>query len=82
MRLSKDRKKIRLKLNVMPWSRRDWTKCSSGKAADSHGMGRMEFMRKKIRGRVKNLEVAEKLIPKDHGFGIRPVPVETNSDSG
>lgn len=32
----------------------------------------------KIRQRVKNPEIAEKLIPKDHGFGTRRVPLETN----
>ncbi len=37
-----------------------------------------EFIAKKIRGRVKDPAIAEKLIPKDHGFGIRRVPMETN----
>ena len=37
-----------------------------------------EFVRKKIRGRVKDRAIAEKLIPKDHGFGTRRVPLETN----
>ncbi len=36
------------------------------------------FMRKKIRERVKDPQVAEKLIPKDHGFGTRRVPLETH----
>lgn len=36
-----------------------------------------EFMRRKIRERVKDPELAEKLIPKDHGFGTRRVPLET-----
>ena len=36
-----------------------------------------EFIRKKIRQRVQNPEVAEKLVPKDHGFGTRRVPLET-----
>ncbi len=36
-----------------------------------------EFMRKKIRERVKDPEVAEKLAPRDHGFGTRRVPLET-----
>lgn len=35
------------------------------------------FMAEKIRARVKNRETAEKLIPKDHGFGTRRVPMET-----
>lgn len=36
-----------------------------------------DFVAKKIRERVKNQDVAEKLIPKDHGFGTRRVPLET-----
>ena len=36
------------------------------------------FIAKKIRERVKDPAVAEKLIPKDHGFGTRRVPLETN----
>jgi cation diffusion facilitator CzcD-associated flavoprotein CzcO len=37
-----------------------------------------EFMKKKIRDRVTDPEIAERLIPKDHGFGLRRVPMETN----
>lgn len=37
-----------------------------------------DFVAKKIRERVKDPEVAERLIPKDHGFGTRRVPQETN----
>lgn len=37
-----------------------------------------EFVARKIRARVKDPEVAERLIPKDHGFGLRRVPLETN----
>ena len=37
-----------------------------------------EFIAKKIRARVDDPEVAEKLIPKDHGFGTRRVPLETH----
>ncbi|MGE3847308.1 MAG: flavin-containing monooxygenase [Gammaproteobacteria bacterium] len=37
-----------------------------------------DFIARKIRGRVKDPKVAEKLIPKDHGFGLRRVPMETN----
>jgi cation diffusion facilitator CzcD-associated flavoprotein CzcO len=37
-----------------------------------------EFVANKIRSRVKDPKVAEKLIPKDHGFGTRRVPMETN----
>ena len=37
-----------------------------------------DFIRKKIRARVKDPELAEKLIPRDHGFGTRRVPLETN----
>jgi cation diffusion facilitator CzcD-associated flavoprotein CzcO len=36
-----------------------------------------EFIAKKIRQRVKDPAVAEKLIPKDHGFGDRRVPLES-----
>jgi cation diffusion facilitator CzcD-associated flavoprotein CzcO len=35
-----------------------------------------EFVARKIRERVKNPAVAEKLIPKNHGFGTRRVPLE------
>ena len=35
------------------------------------------FIADKIRQRVHDPEVAEKLIPKDHGFGTRRVPLET-----
>jgi len=36
-----------------------------------------DFVANKIRQRVKNQAVAEKLIPKNHGFGTRRVPLET-----
>jgi cation diffusion facilitator CzcD-associated flavoprotein CzcO len=36
-----------------------------------------EFMRRKIRERVKDPAVAAKLIPTDHGFGTRRVPLES-----
>ena len=36
-----------------------------------------EFIAKKIRQRVKDPVVAEKLIPKNHGLGTRRVPLET-----
>src|SRR5215207_8793222 len=36
-----------------------------------------DFVARKIRGRVKNQAVAEKLIPKNHGFGTRRLPLET-----
>jgi len=36
-----------------------------------------DFIAKKIRQRVKDPIVAEKLIPKDHGFGTRRVPLES-----
>jgi cation diffusion facilitator CzcD-associated flavoprotein CzcO len=36
------------------------------------------FVARKIRERVHNPETAEKLIPKNHGFGTRRVPLETN----
>jgi cation diffusion facilitator CzcD-associated flavoprotein CzcO len=35
------------------------------------------FVARKIRGRVHNQAVAEKLIPRNHGFGTRRVPLET-----
>jgi cation diffusion facilitator CzcD-associated flavoprotein CzcO len=35
------------------------------------------FVARKIRGRVRDQNVAEKLIPKNHGFGTRRVPLET-----
>ncbi len=37
-----------------------------------------EFISRKIRERVEDPEVAEKLVPKDHGFGTRRVPLETH----
>jgi cation diffusion facilitator CzcD-associated flavoprotein CzcO len=37
-----------------------------------------EFVANKIRQRVKDPKIAEMLIPKDHGFGTRRVPMETN----
>jgi cation diffusion facilitator CzcD-associated flavoprotein CzcO len=36
-----------------------------------------EFVARKIRARVNDPAVAEKLIPKNHGFGTRRVPLET-----
>jgi cation diffusion facilitator CzcD-associated flavoprotein CzcO len=36
-----------------------------------------DFVARKIRQRVTDPQVAEKLIPKDHGFGTRRVPMET-----
>ncbi len=36
------------------------------------------FIAKKIRQRVKDPKTAEALIPKNHGFGTRRVPLETN----
>ena len=36
-----------------------------------------DFIANKIQGRVRDPKVAEKLIPKDHGFGTRRVPLET-----
>ena len=37
-----------------------------------------EFVARKIRERVHDPKTAEKLIPKNHGFGTRRVPMETN----
>jgi cation diffusion facilitator CzcD-associated flavoprotein CzcO len=36
-----------------------------------------EFVARKIRERVRDPRVAEKLIPKNHGFGTRRLPLET-----
>src|SRR5262245_34576127 len=36
-----------------------------------------EFMRRKIRARVKDPKIAQKLIPTNHGFGTRRVPLES-----
>ena len=36
-----------------------------------------DFIARKIRQRVKDPGIAEKLIPKDHGFGTRRVPLES-----
>ena len=36
-----------------------------------------EFVRKKIKEQVNDPETAEKLCPKDHGFGTRRVPLES-----
>ncbi|HAF68579.1 MAG TPA: cyclohexanone monooxygenase [Acidimicrobiaceae bacterium] len=35
------------------------------------------YIAERIRGRVDDPAVAEKLIPKDHGFGVQRVPMET-----
>ncbi len=37
-----------------------------------------EYIAERIRARVNDPKVAEKLIPKDHGFGIQRVPMETH----
>ena len=37
-----------------------------------------EFVRSKIRERVTDPVVAEKLVPKDHPFGAKRIPLETN----
>ena len=36
-----------------------------------------EYIADRIRQRVKDPVVAEKLIPRDHGFGVQRVPMET-----
>ena len=36
------------------------------------------YVADRIRGRVDDPEVAEKLIPRDHGFGMQRLPLETN----
>ncbi|MEZ5234059.1 MAG: hypothetical protein R2749_15320 [Acidimicrobiales bacterium] len=40
--------------------------------------GSLEYIADRIRQRVKDPKVAEKLIPRDHGFGVQRVPMETN----
>src|SRR5690606_5396687 len=35
-----------------------------------------DFVREKIRVRIKDPQMAEKLLPRDHGFGTRRVPLE------
>ena len=37
-----------------------------------------EFVREKIRARIEDPSLAEKLLPTDHGFGTHRVPLETN----
>jgi cation diffusion facilitator CzcD-associated flavoprotein CzcO len=37
-----------------------------------------EYVADRIRRRVKDPDVAETLIPRDHGFGVQRVPLETN----
>ena len=37
-----------------------------------------DFVARKIRERVKDPRIAEKLIPDNHGFGTRRIPLETN----
>ncbi|MGH9055688.1 MAG: flavin-containing monooxygenase [Acidimicrobiales bacterium] len=37
-----------------------------------------DFIAAKIRSRVHDPVIAEKLIPKDHGFGVQRLPLETN----
>jgi len=37
-----------------------------------------EYIAGRIRRRIKDPKVAEKLIPRDHGFGVQRVPMETN----
>jgi len=37
-----------------------------------------EYIAERIRSRVKDPATAEKLIPRDHGFGVQRVPLETN----
>jgi cation diffusion facilitator CzcD-associated flavoprotein CzcO len=37
-----------------------------------------EYVANRIRKRVNDPVVAEKLIPRDHGFGVQRVPMETN----
>ena len=41
-------------------------------------VSRTEFIANKIRSRVKDQKLAEKLIPTDHGFGTKRVPLESD----
>ena len=45
---------------------------------DSPNAELSEYIAERIRGRVNDPLTAEKLIPKDHGFGIQRVPLESN----
>ena len=36
-----------------------------------------DYVAERIRARVNDPQVAEKLIPRDHGFGMRRMPMET-----
>ena len=47
------------------------TSCSPGPANEDYA----EFVRQKIRERVKDPVVAEKLVPKNHLFGSKRLPV-------
>lgn len=44
---------------------------------DKANQFRSDFVADKIRSRVKDPELAEKLIPTDHGFGTKRVPLES-----
>ncbi len=37
-----------------------------------------EYIANRIRQRIKDPKLAEKLIPRDHGYGVQRVPLETN----
>src|ERR1700746_3565100 len=37
-----------------------------------------DYIPGRIRRRVRDSKVAEKLIPRDHGFGVQRLPLETN----
>ena len=47
-------------------------------AAPLHNSEITEEEQCKIRQRVRDPRIADKLIPKDHGFGLRRVPMETH----
>ena len=53
---------------------------SLGAAGAAGALGAAGLIADRIRRRVKDPVVAEKLIPRDHGFGVQRVPLETVSE--
>jgi len=49
----------------------------AGEMVKDVGQAISAYIAKKIRQRVKDPKVADKLIPKDHGFGTRRMPLES-----
>lgn len=75
-------KEERLKFYEELWSKPGFTKWLSNfhdiMINDEANEDFAEFVRNKIRARVKDPVVAEKLVPKDHPFGSKRIPLETN----